>query len=288
MTPARMFGIDRSALHGLRWQGGKSQQSPTGTGRWIASQLPVDADAKCYVEPYAGMLGILLRRPRAPIEIANDLNGRIINWWRVVRDRTDEFQRYMLYTPDSEVQFGECMESMDEGSEIERAAKFHVATTQSLFGTDAETNGGYACRWTNGLAQGTAPLRGGGSTDFQLQIARLADRLRHVQLLARPAVEIVRRIARSADALTYIDPPYPDTFCPYVHSELDIDELTDALDGHAGRVAISGYGDAWDHLDWRRTERPTWTPLATGGAQVRHRCEVLWTNFDPPTQGSFL
>ena len=45
----------------------------------------------------------------------------------------------------------------------------------------------------------------------------------------------------------------------YRHPQVDVDCLTDLLWAQAGRVAISGVGDNWDHLgaQWQRHERVT-------------------------------
>lgn len=288
MIKARTFGIDRNARHALRWQGGKSPLSPSGTGRWVASKLPVD-DVMTYVEPYAGMLGVLLQRPAVQVEIANDLNHRVVNWWTMVRDRLDDFKRALRYTPDSEEQFNYYMQTLDEGTNIERAVKFHVVTLHSLFASDSPENGGYGVAWTQGLGT-RAHLRGGGGANLMRLIDRVADRIRHVQLLCRPAVEVIRRTNQNTDTLVYIDPPYPDTHSTYSFAELDVEELTDALEGHRGMVAISGYGDIWDHLGYRRNVYKTFThngQVASGEGAAGRREEVLWTNFDPPTQGEF-
>ena len=41
-----------------------------------------------YVEPFCGSLSVLLAKPRARIEIVNDLDESIVTFWRVVRDDT--------------------------------------------------------------------------------------------------------------------------------------------------------------------------------------------------------
>ena len=81
----------------LPWYGGKRGY---GKAEWIASFLPHTPDS-CYVEPFAGMAAVLLARPPVDIEILNDANGRIVNWWRIVRDEPEEFGRlidFMLFS----------------------------------------------------------------------------------------------------------------------------------------------------------------------------------------------
>ena len=66
--------VPMKKLSALRYYGGKNAQHRT--GRWIASMLPYD---KGYVEPFAGMLGVLLQRRRSAAEMVNDADGNLID-----------------------------------------------------------------------------------------------------------------------------------------------------------------------------------------------------------------
>ena len=77
-------------------------------------------------------------------------------------------------------------------------------------------------------------------------------------------------------------PPYPTaTTTPYLHSEVDKGALTDALTRQRGFVAVSGYGDEWEHLGWRR-EVMLSNRTNIKGARGEARTEVLWLNREPP------
>ena len=76
----------RQKLSALAYLGGKSVNATQSTGRWIHSLLPISNTRSIYVEPFCGMCGVLLQRPPLGCEVINDLNSRLINWWRVIRD----------------------------------------------------------------------------------------------------------------------------------------------------------------------------------------------------------
>ena len=65
--------------------GGKSSKSISQTGAWIAGLLPPPEKRQTYLEPFCGMLGVLLQRSPPGHEIVNDADGAVINWWRTVR-----------------------------------------------------------------------------------------------------------------------------------------------------------------------------------------------------------
>ena len=84
----------------LPYHGGKRGY---GKAQSIASFLPPTPDS-CYIEPFAGMAGVLFARQPVKLEVLNDLNRRVINWWRVVRDQPDDFGRLVEKTPISRVE----------------------------------------------------------------------------------------------------------------------------------------------------------------------------------------
>ena len=265
-------------LHALQYYGGKSADG-TGVGKWIKELLPSDLDVT-YAEPYAGMLGVLLQRPAAINEIASDLNGRVVNWWMMVRDRTDEFHHIMEFTPYSESYFKECRETIDEGTPLERAIKFHVVVQMSQAHTDGQS--GFSINY--GAARRCSP-----PGIIAERVRRLADRLRYVQLLDRPALDILDRLSEVKRAVIYCDPPYRTADTTSYAVVRDHADLADVLWRQKGKVAISGYNDEWDDLDWQRHEFKTF--FSSLGTTPEHkaveRVEVLWTNYDATMQGSF-
>jgi hypothetical protein len=55
--------------------------------------LAADIPHRVCTEPYAGSAAVLFAKPRAPVEIINDLDGQVVNFFRVLRDHPAELAR---------------------------------------------------------------------------------------------------------------------------------------------------------------------------------------------------
>ena len=69
------------------WYGSKSR-----LGLRIAA-LASGIPHQVYLEPYAGSAAVLFAKPRVPVEIINDLDGQVVNFFRELRDRPAELAR---------------------------------------------------------------------------------------------------------------------------------------------------------------------------------------------------
>ena len=264
-------------LGALQWQGGKSSApgNNTGIGKWVSSLLPPPESSQTYCEPFAGMLGILLQREPAGREIVNDLDNNVINWWRCVRDKPKKLSKLIQYTPNSREEVGRCLEVLESDiMGLERALAFTVVVTQ-LHSYTARSKSSFRTRWQ---ARGQVDWRGG----IHKKLLLLADRIQNVTIENMDAVTILNRMAHVDESVIYVDPPYYSLKKGiYRHSDIDVEELTRALLRQQGRVAVSGYGEEWDHLNWEKYTKRTIAPR--GGSRHNEtapkKTECLWTNY---------
>lgn len=54
---------------------------------------------KAYLEPFAVSLAVFLNKPPDVLETINDIDGRLINMWPIMRDKPDELARLIALTP---------------------------------------------------------------------------------------------------------------------------------------------------------------------------------------------
>ncbi|PZQ45669.1 MAG: DNA methyltransferase, partial [Phenylobacterium zucineum] len=86
-----------------------------------------------YVEPFAGGLSVLFAKPPARLETVNDLDGDIVNFWRVLREQPEDLIRACALTPHSRAEHAssrdrECLD------DLERARRVWVGLTQGRSG----------------------------------------------------------------------------------------------------------------------------------------------------------
>ena len=264
-------------LKALRYYGGKSPLKAT--SRWIASLLPDGGTP--YVEPFAGMAGILLSRKPAPLEIVNDLDGNLVAWWLCVRDRPRTVAWKIYHTPRSRQIFNAAVELLetDEGTQLQRAVALHIVIEQGMRHGPQPSRGSWAADYLN-------EARRPSLASVRRFTAALARRMHRVQIENKDAIEILERVADIPEAVVYCDPPYKDVHnSPYRHS-VDVERLSEALLAQEGLVAVSGYNQDYDHLGWDRHERvKTFHRIGEHASKHRKndqtRTEVLWTNYSP-------
>src|SRR5690606_38406754 len=98
----------------VRYHGGKWTLAP-----WLISHFP---QHRIYVEPFCGGASVLMRKPRVYSECINDLNGEMVNLFRVLRDESQalRLQRALYFTPFARDEFFEAYQSATDPVETAR------------------------------------------------------------------------------------------------------------------------------------------------------------------------
>ncbi len=79
-----------------------------------------------YLEPFAGGAAVLFAKPRAARETLNDLDGRVVRFWRALRDRPEELARAVALTPYSRREWETCRAAVDVDDDVEASRRFLV------------------------------------------------------------------------------------------------------------------------------------------------------------------
>lgn len=195
-----------------------------------------------YCEPFGGSAVVLLNKRPAEIEMLNDLDGEVVNFFRVLRDKPEELIRAVDLTPYSRQEYLSAIQQNEEISDLERARRFFVRACQSYGGTGAQkpTRGRWAYsvtgRWTD---TGAAKYR-----RVVENLYAVAKRLQRVQIECDDALNVIKRYG-SPETLFYVDPPYPLESrvdkCIYALELTDErhEELAETLAGVKGKVGLT-------------------------------------------------
>jgi DNA adenine methylase len=252
-------GVGRSGPV-LRYPGSKWNMAEQ-----IAASFPAHA---CYLEPFGGSLAVLLAKGRAEVETANDLDGDVMNFFRVLRDQADHLVRAVALTPWHRDEWRACVAEPRVGERVEDARRFLVRSWQG-HGGKANVATGWA---HTTVSQGESPASRTWGRDLPGRLLATVERLQGVQFESAPALDLLAKHARP-DVLIYADPPYPLSTRSrrlYKHELTDDDQ-----DAHPGPVVLSGYACPLydDRLQgWQREEIAA---TAEGG---RARTEIVWRN----------
>jgi DNA adenine methylase len=271
----------------LRYHGGKVQMAA-----FIVRHLPPH---RVYVEPFGGGAGVLLHKPRSVGEVYNDMDGEVVNVFRVMRSPALRVRlaRAIRATPFSRAEFVASWESCDDPVEQARRT---IARSFMGFSSTATSRGRSAFR--SGM-RGEKSSAAVSWSNYPDTLESFGARLAGVTVEGpRPAEDVMRQYD-SRDTLHYVDPPYPhstrskhttstgkgyrfemhDGDSHHLHDgngRITHHGLAQVLHSLAGMVVLSGYAcDLYDrelYPDWHRVTKDT---HADGALD---RTEVLWIN----------
>ena len=261
----------------LRYHGAKWKIAP-----WIIRHFPPHTT---YVEVFGGSAGVLLRKRLSPIEVYNDLDGEVVNFFRMLRERPEALARAVELTPYARAELETAREPADDP--LEAARRFAVRSWMSI--------GGPTTQWRSGFR-----YRRDDKSQMWVQWNRLpaaivatARRLKTITIENADWQTILRRYD-APETLFYCDPPYLGETrskwgkfrAAYKHEFTDADHeaLAEALQGIQGMVVISGYpsplyAELYEARGWARRCMNT---INQNGSQAR---ECLWLNLKAQAAG---
>ncbi|WP_237075629.1 DNA adenine methylase [Mycobacteroides abscessus] len=263
----------------MAYFGGKTRLA-----RRIADLLPQHGH---YVEPFAGGLSVLLAKKPSCMETVNDLDDRLMTFWRVLRDKPEQLARACALTPHSRAEYSTARDAdVDSAdSDVERARLIWVQIAQGRGGTLLRQTG---WRYYVNPSQNSTGMPGYLSA-YVDRMAAAAERLQRVSLESRPALEIIEKYGAHPKCCLYVDPPYlGDTrstsdggngYRIDMPARAEHVELLRALTGCQASVVLSGYpSELYDEAlrGWDRIEIPHMTGQSRGPNQGR--TEVIWSN----------
>ncbi len=274
------------------WAGGKGMLA-----KWIIQYIP---SGRIYVEPYVGAASVFWHLPtQFPVEVLNDLDGDIVNLYRVMQDKSkfEELVHRLIFTPYARAESVRARQiaSNPNASDIDRAWAFYVRQNQGFSG-DPNSWGVALYKTINNMADTTCRWRS------RLKLLRLwHERLSRVQIDCIDGIKCIQ-FWDTPDTVFYIDPPYVlDTrkdrrMYKYEPDLAYHERLVEVILAAKGKVMLSCY----DHPVYSPLTKAGWYKLSKetvaqvvgrtrankilgdGSAKARvPRTETLYLNFTP-------
>jgi len=266
----------------IHWYGGKYYL--------LKYILPLIPEHKIYVEVFGGAAHLLFAKPPATVNVYNDIDSNLVNFFRVLRDpeKAKRLQELLYLTPYSREEFEFCRDHLNDPDidDVERARRFFVVIRQS-FSSKCQT-------WSYSLSNRRNEYRPRRFYNYVDRIPEFAEKLRLVQVEHGDFEQVIRRYD-TPETFFYCDPPYiTDTIkSPQPYQAMSLEDhkrLVKILLNIQGKAMLSGY----DHEVYRPLEEAGWRKL-----EVRRRLfatnprknlngkriiqvECLWLNYDPP------
>jgi len=175
------------------WLGGK---------RRLAKHLyPIFKEHTTYVEAFAGGAALFFGKQQSKVEVLNDVNGELVNLYRVIQNHLEEFLRYFKWALVSRDEFNRHLQSNpDTLTDVQRAVRFYYLQ-KTCFGAKLEGQ-------TFGVSVVSPP---------KLNLLRIEEDLSAAHLrLSRVLIEQLDWQAcllkyDRPTSLIYLDPPYWNT-----------------------------------------------------------------------------
>lgn len=172
------------------WIGGKR--------RLAKHILPLFPAHTCYVEPFCGAAALYFLKTPSKIEVINDINGELVNLYRVVKHHLEEFVRQFKWALVSRQIYKWLQDTPEETlTDIQRAARFYYLQKQAF--------GGKVADHTFGTSTTSAPRFNLLRIEEELSMAHL--RLSRTLIEHLDWYQCIERYDRP-HTLFYCDPPY--------------------------------------------------------------------------------
>ena len=266
----------------ITWFGGK--------GCFRRKLLPLFPPHTGYVEPFGGGASVLLAKPPSEIEVYNDLDRGLYEFFQVLSSPTlfPQFWARVANLPYSRELYDECRDTWHGcRDQLERTWRWYVVARQSFSGFFGGSWGPCVNSSNCGMAETAATWQ---STIRMLPM--IHQRLIRVQIECSDFRSVLKQYD-GTDYLAYCDPPYVLSTRKsgrYNHEMTDADhqDLVGLLLEYKGAVVLSGYGSGLyaplEAKGWHKIEVPCFCTAAgrTTASRAKHpdlrRTECIWRN----------
>jgi DNA adenine methylase len=238
--------------------------------------LPLIPVHRIYIEPFFGGGAIFFAKEKSQIEIINDLNHFVVNFYKVSKEKFDELQTAIQSTLHSRALAEDAKTIYQHQhlfSDLQKATAFYTLCNQNFAG--ALDSG-----WSYDMSKNNKTLSICRKRDSFIEA--IQERIAVTQIENLDAIELIKRRDRE-DGFCFIDPPYVDANQGHYrgYTQANFDSLLEALSGIKGKFLLSSYRN--DNLD-AYAKRCGWEQIevdlhCASSREGKRKIEVLTANY---------
>lgn len=251
----------------LRYYGGGWTRA-----KWTVSHFPKHDN---YVEPCFGAGSILARKPMAMLESVNDIDGRVVNFFQVLRERPFDLIEKINLTPWAEDELKNCVPLAYDS--LEDARRFFMACWMNIHGNPLPNRAASFRHQESVESRYASPA---SDAVDRVDLLAFAERLKNAQIFNRDAINFIKKFI-DQDCLIYFDPPYLPVTRKRIHGyAFEVSPAWHRLAAFwlrkaKGPVVVAGYRSRlyeriYEDYGWQRVEREQ----KTNGKTTSTEC--LW------------
>ena len=246
--------------------------------------LPLIPQHRLYCEPFFGGGAVFFAKPKSEVEVINDINGEIVNFFKVLKSKFPELQREIKATLHSRELYKKAMVVYDHPdlfTDVKRAWALWVLTNQGFAGMIGS--------WGFGKDDSKEAALANKRDAFKKEYE---DRLAKVQVENNNAIKVIQRCDEK-ETFIYADPPYIGSDQGHYkgYSENDYRELLDALAKVKGKFLLSSYPSKILNTYIKKYKWKV-QKVTKNVAVTKHtdkvKTEMIVMNYDPSKARSFM
>lgn len=240
--------------------------------------VPRFPDHLVYTEPFFGGGAIFFAKQPAKIEVINDLNSEVINFYQVLQNNYDALDKLIQSTLHSRKQHQQALimyQNPELFDDVKRAWAFWILCNEG-FACQIGGSWGYD-KSSNSIAKKVHNAK----ARFKAGIYK--ERLELTQIECTDAIKVIESRDRP-EAFHYCDPPYYNSNCGHYegYTLQDYERLLTTLQNVKGKFMLSSNPsevlnefvkrNGWYQIEFKK-------PVAVSHKAVKNKIEVLTANY---------
>jgi DNA adenine methylase len=255
----------------------------------ILKMFPHHSTYKTYVEPFCGACSVILAKPPYNhLEVINDYNKDLVNFWMICRNHPQELQAQIDSLPYARSLYGNWQESLFDGSamgDMERAIRWFYVLRSSVGGIMRKSKGNWGY---NTIRTGFDDNQAHKLHSAVQHLSVLSKRFWRVQVECKDFEHIIKTYGKPY-TLLYCDPPYKDAEFYYEgvppFTMDDHKRLARLLNETPAKVALSYYphpliDELYPAATWRRETWQVYKNAEKTRGERQTATEMLLTNYE--------